>query len=214
MPDGSIDFRPAISGKPAKSPQPRKMSVTHAETIEDIMRVTAIRAAVYMTEQDYGYEEEFDGNDFCATHLIGWVGQEPAACLRIRYFGGFAKIERVAVRPPFRNTRIVFTLVRAAFQHCTRKGFSKVVGHAREDLIPLYKMFGCKVAERSKDTGVYADSNFLYMEMIWEGELPEDAITLSSDPYALIRTEGRWDAPGAMEQGLLDRSDQMAVAAE
>lgn len=213
MPDGSFEFTKTSTGVP-QTDQVKKITVTHARTIEDIMRVTAIRASVYMSEQDYGYEEEFDGNDFCATHLIGWIGQEPAACLRIRYFGEFAKIERVAVRPPYRNTRVVFSLVRAGFNHCTRKGFSKVVGHAREDLIPLYKMFGCKLAERSKSGGIYADANFSYMEMIWEGELPDDAITLNSNPYALIRTEGSWDAPGAMERGLMDASAHMAVAAE
>ncbi len=214
MPDGSFDFTPLVQTKPPVPVGSRKMTITHAQSIEDIMKVTAIRASVYMSEQDYGYDEEFDGNDFCATHLIGWVGQEPAACLRIRYFGGFAKVERVAVRPPYRNSRIVFTLVRAAFDHCTRKGFSKVVGHAREDLIPLYKMFGCKLAARSVEKGVYADANYSYVEMIWEGSLPRNAITLNSDPYALIRAEGQWDTPGAMERVLIDQSERAPIAAE
>lgn len=209
MPDGSLDFKTEKA-----APSRRELKVTHAASIEDVMRVTAIRAAVYMSEQDYGYEEEFDGNDFCATHLIGWVGDEPAACLRIRYFGGFAKVERVAVRPAYRNSRIVFTLVRAALKHCTRKGFSKVIGHAREDLIPLYKMFGWQLGERSKSGGVYADQNFSYMELVWEGDLPENVISLTSNPYELIRAEGDWDAPGSMERSLIQQSDTMAVAAQ
>jgi len=32
-----------------------------------------------------------------ATHLVGYVGAEPAATLRLRYFGDFVKIERLAV---------------------------------------------------------------------------------------------------------------------
>ncbi len=54
------------------------------------------------------YEEEFDGNDFSSTHLLGYVGDEPAGCLRIRYFASFAKIERLAVRHEFRHTRLAF----------------------------------------------------------------------------------------------------------
>src|SRR5258708_36822693 len=61
-----------------------ELSVTLARTIEDVMRVMTIRSAVYLAEQECPYEEEFDGNDFSATHLIGYVGNERAACLRIR----------------------------------------------------------------------------------------------------------------------------------
>ena len=70
-----------------------RLSVTVARSLEDMMRVMTIRSAVYMAEQECPYDEEFDGNDFSATHLIGYVGNEPAACLRIRYFADFAKIE-------------------------------------------------------------------------------------------------------------------------
>jgi hypothetical protein len=72
------------------------------------MRVMTIRSAVYLSEQECPYGEEFDGNDFSATHLIGYVGDEPAACLRIRYFADFVKMERLAVRREFRKTRLAF----------------------------------------------------------------------------------------------------------
>ena len=39
-----------------------------------------MRSAVYIGEQECPYEEEFDGNDLAATHLIGYVGNEPAGC--------------------------------------------------------------------------------------------------------------------------------------
>src|SRR4030095_7600217 len=70
----------------------RELSIAIARTLEDVMRVMTIRSAVYMAEQECPYEEEFDGNDFSATHLIGYVGNEPAGCLRVRYFADFAKI--------------------------------------------------------------------------------------------------------------------------
>ena len=211
MPDGSLEF--GKSGIPSDKAKPvTKLEVTVAQSIEDIMRITAIRGAVYMAEQNYSYAEEFDGNDFCGTHIIGWVNGEPVACLRIRYFGGFAKVERIAVRLQYRKTRIAFKMIRFAFNHCLKKGFTKVLGHVREELIPLYKMFGCRVDEKGR-TMVLSD--FAYTEMIFESELPEDAITLESDPLMLIETEGEWSkaTPQKTDQPAAS-DDSFAIAAE
>ena len=76
----------------------RKISVTVARSFDDLARVISVRSAVYLSEQECPYDEEFDGNDLAATNLIGYVGKEPAGCLRIRYFADFAKLERLAVR--------------------------------------------------------------------------------------------------------------------
>ncbi len=198
MPDGQMTFkhRDVGSGGPARK---RELSVTTAKTIEDIMRVTTIRAAVYMAEQECPYEEEFDGNDFCATHLIGWVDGEPVACMRLRYFGGFAKMERVAVKGPYRKTKIAFKMIRAGIEHCARKGFTKIIGHARDELIPLYRLFGFYVPENARSL-VFSD--YSYTEMVRDVELPENAITLEYDPYAIIRPEGDWDRPGVLEDSV------------
>ena len=212
MPDGQSDFvNFADRAAPARTTRP--LSVRHARTLEDMMKIAAIRAAVYMAEQDCPYEEEFDGNDFCGSHLIGYVGNEPVACLRIRYFGEFAKIERVAVRPAYRKTRIAFKLVRAGLDHCHRKGFRKVLGHARDELIPLYKMFGCKVMENGRQ---FIFSDYCYTEMVHEAPLPENAITLDTDPYHLIRPEGDWDRPGILEESAdrESRGQRYQMAAE
>ena len=103
--------RPRSSAKPDS----RAISIRIARDPNDLMLVTAIRAAVYLAEQDCPMEEEFDGNDLVAAHFIGFVGTEPAACLRVRFFGEFAKVERLAVRHQFRRTRISFKLVQASF---------------------------------------------------------------------------------------------------
>lgn len=197
MPDGQYTFRDRDTSSSEKVAKPRQeLKVTTAKNIEDIMRVTSIRAAVYMAEQDCPYEEEFDGNDFCATHMIGWVNGEPVACLRLRYFGGFAKMERVAVRSSHRKSKIAFKMIRAGIEHCTRKGFTKIIGHARDELIPLYRLFGFRVEEDARSL-VFSD--YSYTEMVRETELPANAITLETDPYALIRPEGDWDREGILE---------------
>ena len=82
------------------------LSVSVARSFDDLMRVVSIRSAVYIGEQECPYDEEFDGNDTSSTHLIGYAGREPAGCIRVRYFAGFAKIERLAVRKEYRTTRL------------------------------------------------------------------------------------------------------------
>src|SRR6201990_3727411 len=73
----------------------RTTTIRIARNLTDLMIVASIRSAVYLAEQDCPLEEEFDGNDLVAAHFIGYVGKEPAGCLRVRFFGEFAKVERL-----------------------------------------------------------------------------------------------------------------------
>ena len=64
----------------------RRIDVRIASRFEDLAKVIAIRAVVYMGEQKCPYAEEFDGNDFAGTQFVAHVDDEPAATMRIRYF--------------------------------------------------------------------------------------------------------------------------------
>lgn len=186
--------------------KPAETTTRVSRTIEDVMKVFAIRAATYMNEQACPYAEEFDGNDFCAAHIIGEIGGEPAGCIRIRFFGGFAKLERLAVRPEFRKSSLAFRLVRAAIDYVRQKGFTHIYGHARADLVPFWSRFGFRpIAGRPN----FSFSDVDYVEM--EGPITPAAhpIGLGHTPYELIRPEGAWDRPGP-----LDRSARRAVTVE
>jgi predicted GNAT family N-acyltransferase len=174
----------------------KQIAVTMARSIEDIMRVISVRSAVYISEQECPYLEEFDGNDFCATHLLGYVGNEPAGCIRIRYFADFAKIERLAVRKEFRKTRLSFHLVRAAIDLCRVKGYRTLYGHAQKRLVNFWSMFGFEEFEGGQNL-VFSD--FDYVEMKANIERHPSAITIGVDPYVIIRSEGRWHRPGILE---------------
>ena len=175
----------------------RELSVTVARSIEDLMRVVTVRSAVYVAEQECPYDEEFDGNDLSATHLIGYVGDEPAGCLRIRYFADFAKIERLAVRKEFRRTRLSFHLVRAGIELCRVKGYRKLYGHAQKRLVDFWSRFGFHTFEGGQDL-VFSD--FDYVEMVLDAAQHPHAISIGIDPYVIIRPEGRWHLPGVLEQ--------------
>ena len=174
------------------------------------MLVTAIRAAVYLAEQDCPIEEEFDGNDLVAAHFIGFVGNEPAGCLRVRFFGEFAKVERLAVRHQFRRSRISFKLVQASFDYIKRKGFKKIYGHAQDRLVNFWAHFGAKPLGHNRKITF---SDFSYTEMVLDLEPGADAITLDSDPYVIIRPEGDWDRPGVLDISAGARRDLAAAHA-
>lgn len=163
----------------------------------DFIKVAAIRAAVYMAEQSCPFDEEFDGNDFAATHLIFYKGDEPAGCMRIRLFGDFAKLERLAVRREFRKSTGAFDLVRAAVQLCRDKGVRRLYGHARQDLLPFWKRFGFKV---KPDAAPFDFSGHTYVEMVDALPLSNRSLNIESGPYVLIRPEGAWHEPGILER--------------
>src|SRR5579859_338015 len=177
-------------------PSSRAISVRIARDPNDLMLVTAIRSAVYLAEQDCPIEEEFDGNDFVAAHFIGFVGKEPAGCLRVRFFGEFAKVERLAVRHQFRRSRVSFKLVQASVEYIKRKGFRKIYGQAQDRLVDFWAHFGAKPLGHNRKITF---SDFSYTEMVLELEPSPDAITLDSDPYVIIRPEGDWDRPGVLD---------------
>ena len=172
-------------------------TVTVVRSLDDYNKAMAIRSAVYISEQECPYEEEFDGNDFSATHLIGYVGDEPAATLRLRFFADFAKLERVAVRHEFRNTRISFELIKAAIALARVKGYRRLYGHARKRLMSFWTRFGFRTFEGGSEL-VFSDHD--YVEMVLEMDRDPGAITLGSDPYLVIRPEGRWHLPSVLEK--------------
>src|SRR6516162_11905156 len=131
--------RPSPQGAPQ-----RAITVRIARDPNDLMLVTAIRSAVFLAEQDCPIEEEFDGNDLVAAHFIGFVGKEPAGCLRVRFFGEFAKVERLAVRHQYRRTRVSFKLVQASVDYVKRKGFRKIYGQAQDRLVDFWAHFCAK----------------------------------------------------------------------
>ncbi len=188
----------------ARPAQPStKVKVVH--TLDEIMKALAIRSAVYVEEQRCPYSEEFDGNDFSGSHLLASLDGEPAGCLRIRYFAGFAKIERVAVLGRFRQRGVGRKLVTAAVELCRAKGYHTVYAHARKSLLPFWSRLGFLIAETGRS---FVFSDFEYVEIIRKLPPSESALAMAAGPYVLIRPEGQWDRPG-----ILETSSQRGVAA-
>ncbi len=179
-----------------------KSNVRLARNFEDMFQVLSIRSATYLAEQFCYHAEEFDGNDFCASHMLGSVDGDPAGCIRMRFFSGFAKIERLAVRSEYRNSRLAYELVRAAIDHCKQKGFTRLYGHSRLDLVRFWRVFGFK--ERSERAD-FTFANVKYRELVAELEDSADAISIDSPPMVIIRPEGAWNVPGPLDISASER---------
>jgi predicted GNAT family N-acyltransferase len=174
-----------------------EISVTVARSSEDLMRVMAVRSAVFIGEQKCPYREEFDGNDLSGTHLLGYVGHEPAASLRIRYFADFAKIERLAVRSEFRGRRLAQRVIQAGIEICRLKGYTRIYGQSERSMVEWYGQFGFRVPNTARDI-VFSDYDFV--EIVLDEPRHPNAISIETDPYVIIRPEGRWHARGTLER--------------
>jgi predicted GNAT family N-acyltransferase len=196
FPDAAPSLRVLLPEAPAR----RRIEIAPVTSLDMLMKVFAVRSATYMAEQRAPFTEEFDGNDFCATHLLGSVDGDAAGCARIRYFGDFAKFERFAVRPEYRGTALTPRLARACIAHVRMKGFRRVYAHARHDLVPLWERFGARVLE---DRPAFRFSGVLFREMVLDIEPADDAITFGATPLRTIRPEGHWLTAGPLDRSLL-----------
>jgi predicted GNAT family N-acyltransferase len=177
-------------------PKP-EIEIKLARTVEDIFQVFSVRSATYLAEQFCLYNEEFDGNDFCSTHFLGKIDGDAAGCVRLRFFAGFAKLERLAVRVEYRQSKLAYQLVRVALDHCKKKGFSKVLGHSRLDLVRFWRVFGF---HQIPDRPIFSFANVKYAEILLQQESCPDQIDWQVDPMVIIRPEGAWDRPGPFDQ--------------
>jgi hypothetical protein len=168
-------------------------------TYEQLLHAYAIRSICFMEENGVKAQQTFDGNDYQATHVIVYSGDEPIGTLRIRWFKDFAKLERMAFREAYRNTHVLKAFVLFVFNHIARKGYDKVIAHAQPKYARLWRiMLGCKKAEGKPP--VYFDGHpEPYIELVKELTPPLNAISASTDAAVLFRTEGYWDAPSEFE---------------
>jgi predicted GNAT family N-acyltransferase len=176
----------------------RHTEIRIARGLDDLMAAFAVRSIVFVNEQGCPYHEEFDGNDHVATHVLATIDGEPAGTARMRFFGAFAKLERVAVRHEHRKSTLALRIARFAIEFCRRKGFRTIYGQPESRLVPFWSYFGFEEVQ-GRERLVFSDRE--YLEMVCHLEPLESELGLHSSSYVLNRPEGEWD-----ELGILDHS--------
>ncbi len=60
-------------------------------TYQQLLHAYAIRSICFMEEHGVPARHEFDGNDYQATHMIVYAGDEPVGTLRIQQVSSLAQ---------------------------------------------------------------------------------------------------------------------------
>lgn len=173
-------------------------TVDVARTFDDFLMAASIRAAVFMQEQDCPFEEEFDGNDLCGTHLILKERGQPVGTIRLRWFVDCVKVERTSLLPHMRGNPALRLLLAEAFEMGARKGFPMALAQIQARLWSTWQRhLKCRLRT---DRAPFFFSDYEYREI--EIPLPKhpDAVTSLSDPMRIIRPEGAWDEPGVLDE--------------
>jgi len=166
---------------------------------EEMMRVVAVRAIVFIAGQNCPYDEEFDGNDFAgSTHLLAEMEGEPVATVRLRFFSGFCHMGRLAVLPQARGAGVARAIVEEAMNLSALKGYDTLYAQAQKRLVPFWRQFGFVPMERMSSPPVWSDHE--YVEMCCLRQTATASIDLDqTDPMVLLRPEGAWSMPGILE---------------
>jgi hypothetical protein len=165
-------------------------------TPEQFLHVMGIRAICYTEDTLFPMSHAIDGNDYQCTHIIAYLGDEPIGAGRIRWFKDFAKSERTAFRPRFREMRYLDAYANFVFDHTARKGYSRLIVHASPKYARLWRIrYGMKTVDKPAASYFGED----YVELVKNLEVPKDAITSDSSIELLFRTEGMWDRAARYE---------------
>jgi len=136
-----------------------------AESREDLWKVLVVRGIVFIEEQKVDWEGEIDEFEDFATHFLGEVGGQPVAAGRLRFLPeGWAKLERIAVRPAWRGQGLARRMMEAMLDAAAARGVSRLKLHAQVYLEDFYASFGFRT-----EGGIFRECEIDHILMIREG---------------------------------------------
>jgi ElaA protein len=118
------------------------LRIAEAATEADRDACLALRIEVFCGEQGVTRDEEIDGLDDGARHLLATVAGSPVGTLRLRFEGEAAKVERVCVARAHRRTGLGAALMRAALRLAAEAGATEARLGAQVAVIPFYERLG------------------------------------------------------------------------
>lgn len=123
----------------------------------DLEEAIALRREVFCEEQGVPLEEELDGRDADAEHLVGLApgGERVLGTLRLLIEGDTAKIGRVAVRRGWRGRGIAGAMLQEALGAAAGRGCRRARLASQLDVVGLYERAGFSVrSEVFEDAGI------------------------------------------------------------
>ena len=114
-----------------------------------------VRSVVFCGEQGVPYAIERDEFETTAVHVLGEIGAEPVAAGRLRCLPDYAKLERIAVRAPWRGCGIGSEITRLLLRLAREQGYSSYRLNAQAYLEEFYGRFGFRaVGEVFMEAGI------------------------------------------------------------
>ncbi len=135
---------------------------------EDQKIAYKIREEVFVIEQEVAPEEEYDEYEEISRHFLAYFDGEPCGTARWRYKLSAdgkqeVKLERFAVRKPFRGKQVGSALVEAVLQDVKNDaGYTgqSIYLHAQLPAIPLYEKFNFR-----KEGEMFVECNIRHYTM-------------------------------------------------
>lgn len=122
---------------------------------QDVLKVLIVRGIVFIEEQQVAYDGEIDEFEESAVHVLGEIDGEPVAAGRLRFLDDWAKLERIAVRPGWRDRGLGRAMVEFLLDEARRRGYRRFTMHAQEHLVEFYRELGFKpVGEMFVECGI------------------------------------------------------------
>ncbi len=113
------------------------------ENGEDYSPSAAVRKTVFVEEQGYTLEEEFDEYDEKCPHVVLFDGETPVATGRIILLAdGTAKLGRIAVLKSYRGLHLGAQIVEALLKRAKSDGAKRAYVSAQSYAVPFYNKFG------------------------------------------------------------------------
>lgn len=115
----------------------------HVALTDDLATCHALRREVFIIEQNVPAEEEVDGRDGEALHLLATLDGVPVGCARMLVLGEIVKIGRVCVLAAQRGTGVGVALIHAALDVArTLPGVTRAKLGSQTHAIEFYERLG------------------------------------------------------------------------
>ena len=158
-----------------------KFDIGIVHTDADFEAMKKIRTAVFVNEAHIPENKEFDGNDK--------VNGEPQGTMRIRFFSGFVKFERMAVMPEYRKTSMADQIMQYGFDYATAKGYETVYGVCKKELLHRWEKNGYL---RIEDAPTIEQNGMTLIPIMRKLPKNENSLSLQSKFELLNLPEGEW----------------------
>ncbi len=158
-------------------------TVSMVKNLAELEEAYDIRRQVFMVEGDEPEEEQFDGNDFCATHLLAhWKG-ETVGTMRLRIVsganGGTIIWERLAILKDVRekNPWVLRSLLKSARHYTELMGLNTIIGIVENPkLMRMYRHYG--FSKTGETPLIFRGHAYTPMHMKLDKQTQDDAPTL------------------------------------